>query len=540
MASVRNQHPLTPRPDNDQLSSHSTFAPPTVRIIEEAMQLLHVVDQLDHLAGPAAPGGSPIHELSKQPPAIDLTDGAEFTEGADAAIAVQARHANSLPAPNLHARSVPARRSDAREAPSSRRTSTSNSSSTTPDTTVHEATAATALDASRRFQPTWFTVLGWVRNVAIVVVGFAVYQLYGTGVLQDRQQAALRSEFLQEQRAVRSAIPTSEGLLLDPSSVDGSLVDPATDDGSANDPSASRGITPDPSNPSGEPVTEIPGADNAGANDASNPVQQAAPAATMRKMATSSGAIAIIRIDKVNIDEVVVSGTSNAQLAKGPGWIPSTAPPGMTGNVAIAGHRTTHGGPFGRLNELVAGDVIELSTLELDVRYEVTEVKIVKPGAVSVLTNVGDNRLTLTTCHPRHSDSQRLVVTAKLLGATRSVSTNEGESALPTPTSGGVGESMASTLVGSTKQAAPATRVVSVAMPTAVEPRLVVSDHSSTVVTLVYVALAAVALIAMTHLGARLRRRKTSFFVHLASWIPTGTLAIMLYGALDGLMPSMA
>jgi LPXTG-site transpeptidase (sortase) family protein len=540
MASVRDQHPLTPRPDNDELSSHSTFAPPTVRIIEEAMQLLHVVDQLDQLAGSAAPGGSSANEMSMQPPTIDLTEGAEFTEGADTQVAVRAHRANSLPAPIDHARSVSVHRDDAREAPSSPGTNAANLPRTTPDAPIGKSAAATALDTPRRSRPTWFTILGWVRNVAIVVVGFAVYQLYGTGVLQDRQQAALRSEFLQEQRAVRNASPTAFGILPDQSSVDGSLFDSATDDATAIDPSASRGGTTDPSNPSADPLAEIPGADNAGVSDAPNPVQQVAPTATMRKVATSSGAIAIIRIDKVNVDEVVVSGTSNAQLAKGPGWIPSTAPPGMTGNVAIAGHRTTHGGPFGRLNELVAGDVIELSTLELDVRYEVTEVKIVKPSAVSVLTNVGDNRLTLTTCHPRYSDSQRLVVTAKLLGATRSVSTNEGESALPTPTSGGVGESMASTLVGSTKQAAPVTRVVSVAMPTAVEPRLVASDQSSTVVTLVYVALAAVALIAMTHLGARLRRRKTSFFVHLASWIPTGTLAIMLYGALDGLMPSMA
>ena len=52
---------------------------------------------------------------------------------------------------------------------------------------------------------------------------------------------------------------------------------------------------------------------------------------------------------------IVVSGTDEGDLALGPGHYLGTAMPGQAGNVAIAGHRTTHGAPFNRLAALGAG-----------------------------------------------------------------------------------------------------------------------------------------------------------------------------------------
>ena len=90
--------------------------------------------------------------------------------------------------------------------------------------------------------------------------------------------------------------------------------------------------------------------------------------------------------------------------------------PGQPGNSAIAGHRTTYGAPFFRLDELELGDPILVSTAQGRFRYEVSEKTVVTPSHVEVLDPTPDNRLTLTTCEPRFSNAKRLIVVAKLIG----------------------------------------------------------------------------------------------------------------------------
>ena len=91
--------------------------------------------------------------------------------------------------------------------------------------------------------------------------------------------------------------------------------------------------------------------------------------------------------------------------------------PGQAGNVAIAGHRTTHGAPFNRLAELAIGDPIYLTTLSGQrLTYIVSAAPVaVSPKDVTVLNNFGDDRLTLTTCNPEYSAVQRLIVVAAYL-----------------------------------------------------------------------------------------------------------------------------
>jgi sortase A len=93
-----------------------------------------------------------------------------------------------------------------------------------------------------------------------------------------------------------------------------------------------------------------------------------------------------------------------------------TAMPGQAGNVVIAGHRTTYGAPFNNLNELAPGDPIDLTTDSGEaLEYVVTQAPVaVVPSDVKILNSFGDNRLTLTTCNPRYSATQRLVVVALL------------------------------------------------------------------------------------------------------------------------------
>ncbi len=127
-------------------------------------------------------------------------------------------------------------------------------------------------------------------------------------------------------------------------------------------------------------------------------------------------AIAIIKIPRTGTEKAVVQGVGVDDLKKGPGHYPTTPLPGQVGNAAIAGHRTTYGAPFFNLDELKPNDPILVTTLQGSFRYEVVDTKIVRPSEVAVLENTEDNRLTLTTCHPRFSASQRMVVTAKLIG----------------------------------------------------------------------------------------------------------------------------
>ena len=111
--------------------------------------------------------------------------------------------------------------------------------------------------------------------------------------------------------------------------------------------------------------------------------------------------VARLEIDKIGVDKIVVAGTDTADLRKGPGHYPNTPLPGQLGNATIAGHRTTFGAPFYRINELVVGDEIKVTTLEGVFIYRVTEQRVVSPTDVSVIANTTDAELTLTSCHPR-------------------------------------------------------------------------------------------------------------------------------------------
>jgi sortase A len=124
--------------------------------------------------------------------------------------------------------------------------------------------------------------------------------------------------------------------------------------------------------------------------------------------------VARIQIPKIGVDKIVVEGVSLADLKKGPGHYPEAPMPGQEGNAAIAGHRTTYGAPFNRIDELEPGDEITVTTIQGVFTYLVTGQQIVSPDQVEVLEDKGDNRLTLTACHPKYSARQRIVVTSQL------------------------------------------------------------------------------------------------------------------------------
>ena len=151
-------------------------------------------------------------------------------------------------------------------------------------------------------------------------------------------------------------------------------------------------------------------------------------------------ALATLKIDKLGLFKAVVEGVDTHDLKKGPGHYAGTPLPGEAGNVAIAGHRTTYGAPFYRINELEVGDPIQVTTKQGTFTYKVSEQKVVGPNDNYVLDPTDDNRLTLTTCHPRFSAAQRLIIIAQLEGqplGKRDLSAYGGGPAL---VSGGEGE----------------------------------------------------------------------------------------------------
>ncbi|MGH9132211.1 MAG: class E sortase [Acidimicrobiales bacterium] len=135
------------------------------------------------------------------------------------------------------------------------------------------------------------------------------------------------------------------------------------------------------------------------------------------KAPSAGSALGVIDIPSINVDKAMVQGVGVSDLQEGPGHYPSTPLPGEAGNAAVAGHRTTYGAPFFRLNELRKGQPIYVTTAEGTFTYHVLRSLVVKPSDASVLSPTGTNMLTLTTCSPRYSATQRLIVEAVLQGA---------------------------------------------------------------------------------------------------------------------------
>jgi sortase A len=140
----------------------------------------------------------------------------------------------------------------------------------------------------------------------------------------------------------------------------------------------------------------------------------AAPPATLPVPAPGDP-VARLEAPSIGLDWIVVSGVGVDELKKGPGHYPDTPLPGQGGNVGIAGHRTTYGAPFFRIDELTPGaDIILTSTTGDRYVYKVTEQFIVSPTQYEVLAPSDQPILTLTSCHPRYSASKRIIVQAAL------------------------------------------------------------------------------------------------------------------------------
>jgi sortase A len=223
-------------------------------------------------------------------------------------------------------------------------------------------------------------------TVGVLILLFVAYQLWGTGLYTAREQDALERQF-------NAALVG---------------VDHETS-------STTRGST-----------TTVPSAPPSSTTTSTTEPAPPPP--------PEGDAVARLRIPKIGVDSFVVNGVSRDDLRKGPGHYPDTPLPGQEGNSAIAGHRTTYGAPFGDLDQLAEGDLIQVRTLQGSFKYRVKEQLVVDPTDLAVIDpspvdpdNPSEGfraTLTLTTCNPKYSAAQRLVIQADL---------DPGQVALPAP-----------------------------------------------------------------------------------------------------------
>ncbi len=209
-------------------------------------------------------------------------------------------------------------------------------------------------------------------TIGLLILLFVTYELWGTGIFTARDQSRLKSQFRRE--------------LLQAQHQDNPVVTAPT-------------TKPKP----GKPRKPVPTT-----STTLNPRYQIAP--------PEGGIIGEIVIKKIGVDWIFREGVQLADLAQGPGHYPGTPLPGQIGDAAIAGHRTTHGAPFFRVNELAPGDHIVIRTFAGTYTYVVAKQPFaVDPTDYGVVANTPDAELTLTSCNPRYSARQRIVIKANLL-----------------------------------------------------------------------------------------------------------------------------
>ena len=130
-----------------------------------------------------------------------------------------------------------------------------------------------------------------------------------------------------------------------------------------------------------------------------------------------------LRVPRIDLDRLVQQGVGGrlaldpdgdrALLRSGPVHYAVTPLPGLGEPFAVAGHRTTYGAPFFKLDKLRPGDRIFVDTPYGKFRYAVAKTTTVDPTDISVLSDRGYG-LVLTTCTPPYSAEHRLIVWAKL------------------------------------------------------------------------------------------------------------------------------
>lgn len=213
-------------------------------------------------------------------------------------------------------------------------------------------------------------VAGWTLIwLGVLIFGYVAFQLWGTGLYASAAQDRLDQQFAE--RVSATPIATSPTVTVP----------------------ADAGEQPDP-RPASTPVV---------------------PELIPEEPPSEGEALGWIRIPEAEVDHVMVSGVTPEVLKLGPGHMPWTPLPGQPGNSVLSGHRTTYGAPFFNLDRVGVGDEIYVETTIGTHTYRVREILVVDPTDVWVTDPRPGAWLTLTTCTPRYSAAQRLIIAAEMV-----------------------------------------------------------------------------------------------------------------------------
>jgi sortase A len=137
-------------------------------------------------------------------------------------------------------------------------------------------------------------------------------------------------------------------------------------------------------------------------------------AARLRRTATAGQPIGRIVIPRLGLNIIVVNGTDDGSLRRGPGRDLHTYMPGQNRLVYIAGHRTTYLAPFSHIEDIRPGDPITLEMPYATFRYRAARHVIVRADDLAVLRSPRHELLALQACHPRFFATHRYIVYARL------------------------------------------------------------------------------------------------------------------------------
>ena len=263
-------------------------------------------------------------------------------------------------------------------------------------------------------------------SVGLLLFGFVAYQLWGTRFQEAHAQDRLAGQF-EQALADRAAASGTSG-----APKPGSTTTTATA-GSALTTASSAGG----SSSTADGSTSAATTSTTTSKTTSTATSTASTTPAIPEPPPAPGdPVAHLVIPKIGLDKIIVSGVAVDDLRKGPGHFPDTPLPGERGNTSIAGHRTTFGAPFNRVNELASGDRIEATTVKGSFVYLVSDIRIVRPDQYDVVGPTDDNVLTLVSCDPKLSATNRIIVRAVLDAEASSPVSDPGQAASPSPLAG--------------------------------------------------------------------------------------------------------
>lgn len=105
----------------------------------------------------------------------------------------------------------------------------------------------------------------------------------------------------------------------------------------------------------------------------------------------------VLTIPRLERSIAIVEGSDADSLKKGVGHVASTVFPGQGEQIVLSGHRDTVFRDFGALQ---IGDTFEVEMSYGNFEYQIRDYEIVDRFDTSVIRNMGEEVLVVTTCYP--------------------------------------------------------------------------------------------------------------------------------------------